>query len=97
MVAGPAEVVVSNCRSFGEGWISQLVCSLLRFVVILFVIFMYTVLEICRRNRSIKVLRSLTLFFYEEFSAVPSCIHSVVDSWECLLLNRLCFTEAIFL
>lgn len=58
LVAGPAEVVVSNCRSFGEGWISQLVCSLLRFVVILFVIFMYTVLEICRRNRSIKVLRS---------------------------------------
>jgi hypothetical protein len=58
LVAGPAEVVASNCRSFGEGWISQLVCSLLRFVVILFVIFMYTFLEICRKNRSIKVLRS---------------------------------------
>ncbi len=58
LVAGPAEVVVSNCRSFGEGWIFQLVCSLLPFVVILCVIFMYTVLETCRRNRCIKVLKS---------------------------------------
>jgi hypothetical protein len=67
LVAGPAEVFVSNCRSFGKGWISQLICSLLRFVVILCVMFIFTVLETCRRNLSIKVLRSRRFFLMKSF------------------------------